>query len=92
MLSILSSLNAALDCAKALAPSKSSLPLAVYSQIVMPIATKKNHISITISKPSTKRYTTKDYKDMGFFNHIVHENEKQRTPRYKELLHFSHNL
>ena len=28
---------------------------------------------------------------MGFFNHIVHENEKQRTPRDKELLHHYHN-
>ncbi|TLD80364.1 P-type DNA transfer ATPase VirB11 [Helicobacter trogontum] len=60
-------------------------------QIVMPSATKKDHISITIRKPSTKRYTTKDYKDMGFFNHIVHENEKQITPRDKELLHHYHN-
>ncbi len=47
-------------------------------QIVMPPATKREHISITIRKPSKIRYTIEDYKKFDSFQWIVCDKSNQR--------------
>lgn len=55
-------------------------------QIVMPPATKREHISITIRKPSKIRYTIEDYKKSGIFESIkAQDSSKNKTPNDLEL-------
>ena len=55
-------------------------------QIVMPPATKREHISITIRKPSKVRYTIDDYKKSGIFDDIkAQDSNKNKTPNDVEL-------
>ena len=42
-------------------------------QIVMPPATKREHISITIRKPSKIRYTIEDYKKAVYLKALKHK-------------------
>ncbi len=44
-------------------------------QFVIPPATSKSKISITIRKPSKTRYILEDYEKSGMFNNIIHESE-----------------
>ena len=46
-------------------------------QVVIPPATKKGMMSITIRKPSKVRYTKEDYKAQGMFDDIRHEKERR---------------
>ena len=55
-------------------------------QIVMPPAAKREHISITIRKPSKVRYTIDDYKKSGIFDSIkAQDSNKNKTPNDVEL-------
>ena len=55
-------------------------------QIVMPPAAKRDHISITIRKPSKVRYTIDDYKKSGIFDSIkAQDSNKNKTPNDVEL-------
>lgn len=57
-------------------------------QVVMPPASKKNSISITIRKPSKMLYKLEDYAKQGMFNKIIHETSNKRSPtdiKLKEL-------
>jgi len=47
-----------------------TLPDGQRVQIVLPSATKEQHISITIRKPSNRRFTLEDYEKSGIFNEI----------------------
>lgn len=56
-------------------------------QIVTPPATKREHISITIRKPSKVRYTLNDYEKQGIFDDIKTLDSNQKlTPKDTELL------
>ena len=46
-------------------------------QVIMSPATKSENISITIRKPSKKRFKLEDYENDGMFNKIVHETENK---------------
>ena len=55
-------------------------------QIAMPPATKREHISITIRKPSKVRYTIDDYKKSGIFDSIkAQDSNKNKTLNDVEL-------
>lgn len=55
-------------------------------QFVLPPATKKEHISITIRKPSKVRYTIEDYKKSGIFDDIkAQDSSAKKTPNDLEL-------
>lgn len=60
-------------------------------QVVIPPATKKGKISITIRKPSKVRYKLEDYKKQGMFDSIVHENEKVLSNDERELIKLYEN-
>ena len=55
-------------------------------QVVIPPATKKGMMSITIRKPSKTRYKKEDYKAQGMFDDIVHEDEKKLSPQEQNLI------
>lgn len=56
-------------------------------QIVAPLATKKEHISITIRKPSKKRFFMEDYRKSGLFDNAKsYSNEQILSVADKELL------
>lgn len=55
-------------------------------QIVMPPATKREKISITIRKPSQKRFTINDHEKSGLFESVKDFNKKQINPKDTELL------
>lgn len=60
-------------------------------QIVMPPATKKEHISITIRKPSQTRFKMEDHRKSGLFGEIEDINDTSISPIDKELLKLYHN-
>jgi type IV secretion system protein VirB11 len=45
-------------------------------QFVLPPATLQDIISITIRKPSKKRYKLDDYEKLGMFDNVIHESDK----------------
>ncbi|NDJ28065.1 P-type DNA transfer ATPase VirB11 [Campylobacter sp. MIT 12-8780] len=55
-------------------------------QIVMPPATKKERISITIRKPSQRRFTIDDHEKSGLFENVEHKDNNAISPKDKELL------
>lgn len=55
-------------------------------QIVIPPATKKERISITIRKPSKRRFTIQDHEQSGLFENVEIKDEKNINPKDKELL------
>lgn len=55
-------------------------------QVVIPPATKKGMMSITIRKPSKVRYTKEDYKAQGMFDDIRHEKERRLSPEEQNLI------
>ena len=55
-------------------------------QIVMPPATKREMISITIRKPSQKRFTINDHEKSGLFENIKDFDSQETNPKDKELL------
>ena len=55
-------------------------------QIVMPPATKKERISITIRKPSNRRFTIEDHEKSGLFESVQIKDENIISPKDKELL------
>lgn len=55
-------------------------------QIVMPPATKREMISITIRKPSQKRFTINDHEKSGLFENIKDFDRKETSPKDTELL------
>lgn len=55
-------------------------------QIVMPPATKKEMISITIRKPSQKRLSMNDHERSGLFESIKDFDKKEVNPKDRELL------
>ena len=55
-------------------------------QIVMPPATKREMISITIRKPSQKRFTIDDHEKSGLFESIKDFDKKETNPKDSELL------
>lgn len=55
-------------------------------QIVMPPATKKERISITIRKPSNRRFTIEDHEKSGLFESVQIKDENIINPKDKELL------
>lgn len=57
-------------------------------QIVMPPATKREMISITIRKPSQRRFTIEDHEKSGLFESIKIKDEHTLSPKDKELLEF----
>ncbi|RXK13237.1 P-type DNA transfer ATPase VirB11 [Halarcobacter mediterraneus] len=56
------------------------------TQIVIPPATKKDIISITIRKPSNTRYTLDDYKKQGMFKELIQIKDNETNPKDQELL------
>ena len=63
------------------------LPSGQRTQIVMPPAAKRDHISITIRKPSKVRFTIDNYKKSGIFDSIKPDSKaKEQTPQDSELI------
>ena len=60
-------------------------------QIVMPPATKREMISITIRKPSQKRFTINDHEKSGLFESVKDFNSKQTNLKNIELLELYQN-
>ncbi len=60
-------------------------------QIIMPIATKKDIISITIRKPSKKRFTLEDYKNDGMFKEVVTKTKSKLSKFDEELKNYYDN-
>lgn len=60
-------------------------------QIVIPPATKREHISITIRKPSERRFKIEDHRKSGLFESIKDINDASINPYDKELLELYQN-
>ena len=54
----------------------------------MPPATKREMISITIRKPSQKRFSINDHERSGLFESVKDFDKKQTNPKDTELLEF----
>lgn len=57
-------------------------------QIVMPPATKNNHISITIRKPSKTRFRMEDHIKSGLFENLSPNQKEKIKPSDKELIDY----
>ena len=70
-----------------------TLPSGERVQVVLPSATKENYISITIRKPSKKRFTLEDYAEQGIFDDIKKgtDTESNSTTREKLLKFYEEN-
>jgi len=62
------------------------LPNGERVQIVMPPATKAGRISITIRKPSKRRFRIEDHERSGLFSEICKSDEKVENPLTAELM------
>jgi len=66
-----------------------TLPGGERVQIVIPDATKEDHISITIRKPSNRRFTLDDYEKQGIFKEIGERESKLSEIDHKLLEYYN---
>ena len=57
-------------------------------QVVIPPASKKGMLSVTIRKPSKVRFTNEDYKRQGYYDNVKHDYEVNLTPDELDLINF----
>ena len=55
-------------------------------QVVIPPATKKGMVSITIRKPSKVRFKNEDYKEQGYYDNVKHYDEVDLSPDEVNLI------